>query len=327
MSLQDIFQPISPDEIRERVDAIQAGYQLVAVTTVVGDLLMGGLQPPWRREDDGISLHYNAEKGRTFGTSYIVHIPYRLVADIRTIPLSEESIPQPQINIDEETFEIFQRIGAESLLISKVAIKDYPNPLASIIYHHNSPIIRKHDLAVVAYTEKALSEDATPPDGIKFNEDFLLYADWDFFSQHISGSIEVSGSIPGILQVAKVLSPSLHERAIDRLKGSVTQKVAALPSISEHWMHGCILVEQKPQDTEIQGEKCIVITCASTDKRAPGDTFPVLVKLKYLNYPREFLRYIVSDLTFYGELLPLPIEVLGKVHAKTLLARAIGYIP
>ncbi len=34
MSLQDIFQPISPDEIRERVDAIQAGYQLVAVTTV-----------------------------------------------------------------------------------------------------------------------------------------------------------------------------------------------------------------------------------------------------------------------------------------------------
>ena len=327
MSEAIVFQPLSDEALNECIDVIEPGIQLVAVTLTDGDMLMGGLLPPWFPLDEGLGLHYNTEKGQTHGSSYIVQIPHNLIADIRIVPLSESSVPHPQS--DAYITTLLKQAGAESLLPSnfKVAVKNYPNPFASIICQHNEHIAQKHHIEILDYMEKALSEAAVPPEGIRFDDSILLYADWDYFSQNVSGGVEVSAGIPAVMDVTKALSPSLHERATEKLKGTLAQRATSPKMMKEHRMRGCILVDQKPQDTEIQGEKCIVVTCASTDKRSPGETFPVLLKLKHLNYPQEFLRYIISELTFYGELLPIPIEVVGKVHHKALLARAIGYIP
>ncbi len=320
-----VFQPLPPDAVKERAEAIGIGYQLIAFTLVGGHILMGCLAKHWIWDGHVVWIGFNTAKGQRFGHSHVAKVPVNLIADIRVIPLSEDSLPKVQV--DEETLSLFREIGAESLLFSRLAVQDFPNPLASIISNHNLQVSALYDIEVLDYVEKALSEDALPPDGIKLENRFLLYADWDFFSQHVSGDVEVSGGIPGVVDVTKVLSPSLHERAFTRLEGSLTQKIKPHKYIKEHWMQGCILVEKAPQDTEIQGERCIVVTCASTDKHTSGHTFPILLKPKYLNFPSEFLGHIVSVLTFYGELLPIPIEVMGIVHHEALLARAVGYIP
>ena len=184
-------------------------------------------------------------------------------------------------------------------------VQDYPNPLAAIICEHDLPIAEKHRLHVSAYFEFALPTGAIPPEGIMFENDFVVYADWEFFSQQISGALNVGINI-SVFSASKDLSPSLQLRAIERLKDSGRK--------------GCVRVPYPSITTDIEGDNCIVVVCDGVD------TFPVLLKSKRLKYPMEFLGYITSALTFYGELLPLPISVLGMTYKEALLARAIGYL-
>ena len=86
-------------------------------------------------------------------------------------------------------------------------------------------------------------------------------------------------------------------------------------------MHGCILVKDSPETTEIEGEECHLWAIVEPD----GQLFPVLVKVRMLKYPLELINRVNSVLTFYGELLPIPLNVLGTACEKTLLARAIAY--
>jgi hypothetical protein len=52
--------------------------------------------------------------------------------------------------------------------------------------------------------------------------------------------------------------------------------------------------------------------------------YPVLIKLNLLKFPREFLGRVNSVLTFYGELLPIPLNFIGRPYKTIFLARAIA---
>ena len=82
---------------------------------------------------------------------------------------------------------------------------------------------------------------------------------------------------------------------------------------------------QPPQDTEIEGEKCILLACGNAQDIGEA-VYPVLIKKKAFKYPLEFLGQIRSQLVFYGEFLPIPLELFGRKQQYTILARAIGYL-
>lgn len=323
---ENIFQPLPLDKVKERTASIEIAYQLIAVMLVDGDILIGCLEKGFRWDGRVISLGFNTVKGKRYGDSHVVEIPINLIADIQPIPLSEASIPK--VASDDPSLALLRELGLEDEKYARLPVQDYPNPLATIICEHNSQIIDEHDLSVLIYVERALSEDAIPSEGIELDEDWLLYADWEFFSQQMSGALSVGTNIP-IVGVSKDLSPSLQTEVLRRLRESWIDKIrkgTISNAIKEHLMQGRILVPQPSESTDIEGENCIVVICASSDDKSAEETYPVLLKLKSLRYPLEFLGHIISVLTFYGELLPIPLSVFGKTHKRTLLARAIGYL-
>ena len=89
-------------------------------------------------------------------------------------------------------------------------------------------------------------------------------------------------------------------------------------------LQGCLLAPQPAQDEIIEGEKCYLYKVA--ESIGGGMVCPVLLKVDQLKYPTGFLNRISSQLTFYGELLPLPVDMLGEKYSQTLLARAIAYL-
>lgn len=326
MPERSIIQPLTPDELRDRAAALEVAYQLIEVTLVDGDTLIGCLAKDWSWDGQTVSLGFNTVEGKRYGHSHIVDIPINVIADIQPIPLSEASIPR--VETDDPTLAFLRELGIDDEKYARLPVQDYPNPLASIICEHNLSIVAAHDLPLFGYVERALSTDAIPPEGIEFGGDFLLYADWTFFSQQMSGAVNVSVNIL-MAGLSKDLSPSLQAEVIKRLRHSWIERVRKrmIPGATrEHLMQGRILVPEPSESTEIEGEKCSVVICATTDEKGGEETCPVLLKLNSLKYPLEFLGYITSVLTFYGELLPLPLVILGKTYEKALLARAIGYL-
>jgi hypothetical protein len=153
-----------------------------------------------------------------------------------------------------------------------------------------------------------------------------LYVDWTFFSHQIAGSVSISAGIPGVASINKDVRHSLGAQVLQRLKDSLADKIreGISPSIGEHTLYGSILIPEPTDITVIEGEECHL--CIVAENLDRGRACPVLLKVKLLKYPFEFLRHISSVLTFYGELLPIPLNVLGETHQKVLLARAIGYL-
>jgi len=162
------------------------------------------------------------------------------------------------------------------------------------------------------------------PKGLYFDEDFLIYADWDFFYRQAPGAVSLTGGIPGLLEIGKDVSKSLQQQVLQRLKEHAIEEEARKklsPTMGECILHGCIFVKEPPDTTEIEGEECYLWAVVDAD----GESYPVLVKVRMLKYPLEFIRHVNSVLTFYGELLPVPLDVLGTTRKKTLLTRAIAY--
>ncbi|MFH1141453.1 MAG: hypothetical protein V1724_07325 [Chloroflexota bacterium] len=326
MAENTVFQPLPADQLEERTSAVETAYQLIAITLIDGDILLGCLAKHWHWNGQVVSLGFNTAKGKRYGDSHIVDIPIKLIADIQTIPLSEQSTPR--VAPDNPSLAFLRKLGMEDEKYARLPVQDYPNPLAAIISEHNLQTAARHDFHISMYMENALSEDAIPQEGIIFDKDLLLYADWEFFSHQISGALQVSSNIP-LLGVSKDLRPSLETEVMRRLRNSWTDNIP-MPKKSngtrEHLMQGRILVPQPPDNTNIEGENCIVVVCTSSGNKDEQEPHPVLLKPKLLKYPLEFLDYIRSSLTFYGELLPVPLEISGKAHKQALLARAVAYL-
>ncbi len=304
-----IFQPLQPNDIKALTDAIEIGYQLISVTLTTGDQLIGGIEKHWGWNGENVSIGFNTKAGRIYGMSHIIRIPLNQIADIKSIPLSDDTVP---VYLDR-----------------RLTVQDYPNQLATVIEEHNLEVANACGLKVTGYMEAALAQDSIPPEGIKLRKDFILYADWDFFSRQMHGAVSVNASI-GTVGIEKDFSPSLQNFVFKHLRENF-QKIkdvqdALQPSgIDEAYVRGCILMPQPAQDTEIEGDTCILIACANAENTGEA-AYPVLLKQKSLKYPIEFLNQVRSPLIFYGEFLPVPIEVFGIRQEYTILARAIGYL-
>ena len=346
MSSNSLFAPIDAQQLEEKLKSIAVAYALIAVTLIEGDILLGGISKHWKWNGRMVSLSFNTAEGKRFGSSCVIDIPIDLIADISVIPLDDASMPKiapddPQLQLLKEILEVEHGVSTskvipddpqlqflrEILLRRALPVQDYPNPLAVIIYNHNTQVASSQGFDVYSWIEKALSQDAIPPEGIHFEDDFLLYADWAFFLQQTAGSVSLSAGIPGVINISKDISQSLQTQVLQRLKTTLADKIRKKisPKIGEEdVIQGCILVPEPSQTTAIEGEECHL--CMIAESQDTGESCPVLFKVKAFKYPLEFLGRVNSVLTFYGELLPIPLKVLGETHERTLLARAIGYL-
>ena len=316
-----MFTQVESRQLEEKLKVITP-YDLIAVTLVNGDVLLGGIFKHWEWNGQRIELSFNTPEGKRFGSSYVIDIPLDSIADIVVIPMDDESMPK--LAPGDPQIQALEQIGLPDLIDLRILPQDYPNPLASVIYSHNSKIASDNDLFVGEYAEFALPQDAIPPEGLYFDEDFLIYADWDFFHHQASGGVSLTGGILGVLEISKDVTKSPQQQVLQRLRERAIEEEVRRnlsPTTGECILHGCILVEDPPDTTEIEGEECHLWTVVDAD----GESHPVLVKVRMLKYPLEFIGRVNSVLTFYGELLPAPLNVLGTTRTKTLLAHAIAY--
>jgi hypothetical protein len=325
MSTDPTFTPLDLEQLREQLQTFSIN-DLLAVTLKNGDILLGGLFNFWEDiwDDEGcVAIIFNTDKGTQFGDSNVVHVPHTLISCIAVVPLDDASLPK--LDADSLQAQFFKQIGIELNLI--LPPKDYPNPLASIICEHNLGVVKNANLDVGIYVEKALSEEGIPPEGIHFGADFLIYADWQFFSTQAGGSFAVSAvPIPG-LNIGKNFSKSPEQQVLQRLRVTRTEQLRkrVSPSIGNYvTIEGCLLVPEPAQDTEIEGDLCYLYRVA--ESKEDGQVYPLLIKAKRLKYPLEFVNRINSILTIYGELMAMPVSILGENYAEVLVARAIAYL-
>lgn len=325
--MEPIYESLPPERIKQITDTIDVGYDLVAITLVSDDILIGGLENHWSWNNENVCVSFNTKFGKTFGSFHTVLIPLNLIANITLIPLAEESIPHfPE---DEIYVKVTRKLGLGDDSPIKYYVQDYPNPLATIIAEHNLAIALAKNLEVDEALKHSLSSEAIPPNGILFEKDFILYADWNYFSHQMHGATSLSASA-GVVGVTKDFSPSQQSFVFGHLSQNFQkikniQDVVVQTGVDEIFARGCILSPQPPQDTEIEGEKCILLACGNAQDTGEA-VYPVLVKQKAFKYPLEFVGQIRSQLVFYGEFLPVPLEVFGRKQQYTILARAIGYL-
>jgi len=327
MADDQVYQPLPPEELKQLIDSFKVGFDLLTVTLIYGDTLIGGLEKSWGWNGETINIGFNTKAGRRFGSSHIVVIPNELVANIYLIPLSSESIPRLEEN--DPQLEFLRELGLGEKVDRRLYVQDYPNPLATIIEDNNINVCKQRGLKLYGYVEAALSRESIPQEGIIFSRDFILYADWEFFSRQLHGAVTVSTNVP-IAGVSKDISPSLQAFVFKHLHEN-SQKIRRVQDkleptgVNEIFVQGCILVPEPAEDTDIEGENCILVYCANS-KEEGEIAYPALIKRKSLKYPLEFLGQVNSPLILYGELLPVPMDVYGTYHENTILARAIGYL-
>ena len=330
MSNESTFQPLTLEALREYINSVEIAYDLIVLTLTDEATLVGAIAKHWHWDGKVISISFNTEDGKRFGYSHIVDIPVGLIADIQPIPLDKSSIPQ--IAEDDPQLAFVRELGLEDRKYARLPVQDYPNPLATIICKHNLQVATSHELPLYGYVERALSPDAIPPRGIQLERDFLLCVDWDFFSRQTSGGVSISGGLSAFFaeaSVTKDMSPSLQEFVLKTVEDAWSERIRqglSPRTLQGNVLQGHMLVPEPTEDTRIEGEKCIVTLCESHGEGADRVACPVLIKVRRVKLPLEFLGYVSSVLTFYGEFLPIPLSVMGSSFQSVLLARAIAYL-
>jgi hypothetical protein len=328
MSSDSVFLPIDIQRLEERLESFSSEYDLVVVTLTSGDVLLGAISKHWDWNERTVSLSFNTEAGQRFQFSHEIDIPVELIADTEVVPLDEASAPRRGAD-DPQARAVEQIFGESFELDPRLPVRDYPNPLATIICKHNAQIAQSHNLPVNDCAEFSLPLDAIPPEGISFDDEFLLYADWPFFQRQISGSSSITGGIiPNILEINKDLSQPLQQYVFQKLKVSLGEsKVRRGTELSDgmHIIQGHIVLVESEMTTDIEGEKCHICIVGEIKRR--GELRLVLLKNTGIKLPIEFVGCVNSILSFYGEVLPIPVNVQGRNYQHALLARAVGFLP
>ena len=205
MSGDLMFAGAESRQLEERLKAISL-YDLIAVTLVNGDILLGGVFKHWEWNGHRVELSFNTQEGKRFGSSHVVYIPVDSIADIAVIPIDDRSMPK--MSPDDPRIQALENIGLPGPIDLRVLPQDYPNPLASIICTHNTKTASYHSLSIGEYSEFALPQDAIPPEGLYLDEDFLFYSDWDFFYHQVPGAVSLTAGILGALEISKEMSKS-----------------------------------------------------------------------------------------------------------------------
>src|SRR5271157_3514129 len=141
MSEDQVYQPLSPNNIKAITDSIEIGYQLISITLISGDELIGGLAKNWSWNGKEVSIGFNAHAGQIFGKSHVVEIPLKFIADVKPIPLDVKSVPRWSNN-DPYVVKLREH-GMENTFDKRVYVQDYPNPWATLIENHNFKICER----------------------------------------------------------------------------------------------------------------------------------------------------------------------------------------
>lgn len=315
---------ISLEELRT-VIASRSNGELYSVLLTSGEVLLGEINQRGQQNPKAIQVAFNMPDGKRYGRAVIVEVPVTRIASIQRVPLSEDSIPKFNENDPEVAY--LKEMGFIASAYMKLPVHNYPNPLASIIFEHNRSIIDRHRFDMNYYVEESLAQDGISTTGIEFDDDFLLYADWDFFnSQSSAGTTIAASPIPGLIQIEKSLQMSPEQQVLQRLRGTLGEGIRrrVSPSVGNYTvLRGALLVPDPAQDEVIEGELSYLYQLGdSTD----GILHPILIKARLVKYPLGFLPHINSSLVCYGEMLPIPVNILGKTYERVLLVRALAHI-
>jgi hypothetical protein len=298
---------------------------LFAVVLTSGDVLLGGIDQhgEWKRKT--VNVAFNMSDGKRYGQAQIAEVPIEQISSIQQVPLSDES--KPQMNEEDPEVDFLKEIGFDVKGGIKLPVHNYPNPLASIIFQHNIPIVEQNKLRTLYLVEESLSQDGIPTEGIHFDDDFLLYVDWDFFESQSKGGVNIAASpIPGLIQIEKDVRMPLEQQVMQRLRLSLSEQIrkSLSPTVGNYSVvHGALLVPEPAQDEEIEGELSYLYQIA---RSSDGMLQPILIKARLLKFPKGFLHRVSSKLVFYGEVLPIPVSILGVVYKSALLIRALAYL-
>lgn len=324
MSPAEVSPPITIDALQKFLSTCKSS-DLLAFKLTNGDILLGGIPRGGRIKGDTVNIAFNMPDGKRYGQARVVEIPLADISSVERVPLSEES--RPQLSKDDPEVDFLKEVGIDVTEGIKLPVHNYPNPLASVIYEHNVPIIERKNFRTLYLIEEALSQDGIPTEGIRFDDDFLLYADWDFFETQSGGGISIAASpLPGLVQIEKSIQMSPEQQVMQRLKLSLGEQFrkSLSPSVGNYAvLHGALLVSDPAQDEEIEGELSYLYQTGSS---IDGTLHPILVKARLLKFPRGFLNRVSSELVFYGEVLPIPVVILGITYDKVLLVRALAHL-
>ena len=304
---EPIFQPIKISDFERKVKSIDSGLDFLTITLITADVFLGCIFKYWREpvmahafpwDGKTFSLAFNTSEGQLFGFTATVKIPIDQIADISVMPI----------------------IGFE-----KILVQGYPNPLATIFYNHNAQLAELHQFTVQWYGEKAFAQDEIPPEGIYLKQNEPLYVDWTFVQRQMSGAASISGAIiPGILTLNKDGSLSIQDQVFRLIKSPSTSAHKRKSKDLANFVsfRGCIFPVDPQQDDTIEGELWRIYRVAETN----GETHAILIKMKELRLPVNFFNRVNSVLTFFGELITLPLALSGQKYDKALLTRVIAYI-
>jgi len=298
---------------------INSGYMFVTIVLNKGDLLFGRFNPSCRvfseipdKSEDLWIKDYD-ERIRGFET-YKIHpivlvfgsntteIPYDLISDIKPLNWAKNSIP----------FRYHGDINCTNLkLISK----------------HNTKVTKKYGLNKNFIIFNSLPKDQICSEGIKFDNDELIYADNDFISL-ISGGTSLSLNASHLS-----FNPGRtdYQLALDKVKNGKIEKIKKYflgnSPLNEFRCSGYIKMPKSELLTDIEGEKSIVAFC-SIDKSSfqKKEVIPVILKKNSFCYPKEFFPHIKSKMIFYGELKQIPVKNEEISSDYALITRVIAYI-
>jgi len=319
MSPEEILQPITSDALQNFLSTCK-GSDLLAFKLTNGDILLGGIPRGGGIRGDTVNIAFNMPDGKRYGLAQYIKIEITSIASVSVVPLSEASIP----TLSEGEWELeFLQPSADKKV--RLPVHNFPNPLASIIHNHNMPIVESHGFTASHLIEESLSQDGISEQGIHFDKDFLMYADWEFFQTQTKGETSIAASpFPGLVQVEHVLKSSNEEQVVIRIRNSLTNRILKfVPPFGDYrLLEGVLLVPEPLQDEEIEGETSYLYRIATSQ----GDHYPILVKAKKLKYPRSFLDRVSSQLTFYGEMASIPVSISGYKYERSMLVRAIAYL-
>jgi hypothetical protein len=296
-----LFSVIKTGEFERKIYSLST-YDWLAITLVDGSILLGGLSKQQSWDGTGLALSFNASAGRRFGNSWFIYIPVELIADLSVVPLNKSND------------------------LEFLTPQDYPNPLASIVSEHNELIAALYNLEIMGYVEKAFAQDAVPPEGYNLTDNFLLYADWDFFIKYLKGETSITASpVPGVIGISKNVKSSLEEVVMLHLNVSLSTKVnqKLSPKIGNYiTLQGAILVPDNVQSDVIEGDECVLFKLATTD----GIVYPLILKTNQIKLPVNFLSGLNSVLTCYGEIISIPLTIAGEKFQSAFFLRAAAYL-
>lgn len=330
-----IFKALEIDEIKNKVESAILSHPLTVFSLVVmftnGDLLFGELNDENFSNKKELNKFLQDKDKKNW--TWVINDEFDRISAVQVNPLkirfesrikgSYNSYFNHDLNIDRK-------------LISDIRIKKWyfaDSSQRNIISENNFKVAKKHGLEITTHQNMVFFSGGAglgpweTDEGISFEDDELIYIDWDFIS-HISGGSSLSFGVSPI-NVKPGRTP--YDLAVDKLKNGAIEKVTKNifrgGPLREKRVEGFLVLPETELETIIEGENCIVAICSNESKLSPNNQYlPIILKMKLISFPIEMFPNIKDKMTFYGELKHIPFKS-GEISSdNVLMTRVFGYI-